>query len=717
MIMLFLLIPIGYPIGNIVESSTDVSRFTITKIPSMSTITNTGIYVDGNWSETCATYDWCTGSGTYNDPYIIQDLVINASSEYGIFINNTMEYFRIENCTVFNYGGAGIGLHYVGNGTIINNTCKNKDNGYYGILLYYSNCNIIVNNTCVNNYANNYGSGIYLYYSDNNTVVNNICAYNDHRGIYLYCSNNNTIINNTCTNNYRYGILLEYSNCNTIINNTCADNYFGIYLHYSGYNNVTDNICTDNGYGIYLYYYSNHNILTENTCARNSDSGIYLKESNHNILRSNHCTGNRGIHYEAGIYGKSSSYNIVIGNNCTGNSGAGIHFYWDSDYNNITGNTCSMNSNDGVLLEMSSHNTVMGNNCTDNGEGIYDSGISVGGYNNTVRKNNCMNNSDSGIFLGNQGYHTVTGNNCTGNSNNGIYFHFSNYNIVTGNNCTGNDNDGMHLWASDYNIITENICARNFGYGIYLSSSDYNEIFSNSLIKNSDGCLKDFGENNNIYNNTCILILIASFSVNATDIAAGESVEFNDTTTGGKMPLVYQWNFGDSLANSTVQSPVHQFTVPGKYTVILTVTDIDGDVSVSVPVVIVVRDTIPPVLDSPDDITYKQGTTNHNITWFVTDDNPHTYTIYRNDIEITSGVWTSGIPITINVDGLLSGSYDYTIVVRDLLGNSATDTVIVTVNNNDNSGNPASIGVAFPLFAPIIAIIAMVVIVVLKRKH
>ena len=26
------------------------------------------IYIDGNWTETATTYDWCSGSGTWNDP-------------------------------------------------------------------------------------------------------------------------------------------------------------------------------------------------------------------------------------------------------------------------------------------------------------------------------------------------------------------------------------------------------------------------------------------------------------------------------------------------------------------------------------------------------------------------------------------------------------------------------------------------------------------------
>ncbi len=686
-------------------------------LSSVSVTIGPKVHVDGNWSETCEVYNWCTGSGTYNDPYTIQDMIVDGEgeSDYGIIIENTWEYFRIENSTVFNSGqNSEIALFNVGNGTIShntvynNNTWRKKGNGIF--VSDSSNITISNNNFTGNDY------GIYLLDSDNITVAGNNCTANEYQGISVIGSYNNTVKNNNCTDNGRYGIHLDESDYNAIVGNSFTGNsYSGIYLENSKYNNIAKNNCTDNGEGISLNYYSDYNALIENICARNSGSGIHLDVSNYNSLISNNCTGNRGTSYKAGIYGWFSSYNIVIGNNCTGNSGSGIHFYWGSSYNNITGNTCSRNFFNGILLEMSSRNAVVENNCSDN---VYRNGISAGGYNNTVMKNNCMNNGRNGIYLSGQGYHTVIGNNCTGNSKDGIHFHYSDYNIVVGNNCTGNEDDGIYLGSSDYNTITENDCIKNSGYGIYLWASDYNEVLSNSLIKNTKGCLEETGgENNNIYNNVCILLLVASFSVNATDISAGQNVEFTDTTIGGKTPLVYQWNFGDSSVNSTIQNPVHQFIVPGEYTVVLTVTDADGDIS-SDSIVISVRDTLPPVLDSPDDITYEyeQGTTCYNITWFVTDDNPYTYTIYKNDIEIASGVWISGIPITINVDGLLPGSYDYTIVVQDLLGNSAADTVIVTVNysSNNSSDNPEKTNAAFPFF---VSIIAIAIIVVLKRKR
>ena len=81
-----------------------------------------------------STYNWsvakadgiCTGNGTYSEPYIIEDLVIDAGGSGScISIENSDVYFIIENCTLYNSGGyytAGIKLSYVDNSQLINNT-------------------------------------------------------------------------------------------------------------------------------------------------------------------------------------------------------------------------------------------------------------------------------------------------------------------------------------------------------------------------------------------------------------------------------------------------------------------------------------------------------------------------------------------------------------------------------------------------------------------
>ena len=62
------------------------------------------IYIDGNqgWIDFRNAGN-CTGSGTYSDPYIIKDLVIDGESSGNcILIENSDGYFLIQNCTLYN---------------------------------------------------------------------------------------------------------------------------------------------------------------------------------------------------------------------------------------------------------------------------------------------------------------------------------------------------------------------------------------------------------------------------------------------------------------------------------------------------------------------------------------------------------------------------------------------------------------------------------------
>ena len=153
------------------------------------------IHIDNNWTA-AETAGICTGEGTYSDPYVIEDLIIDAGgSGSGIWIENSDVYFRIENCTVSNSGifyYAGIKLSHVNNSLIIDNDLLDN---WHGIFLENSD-----NNTISGNTANNNHSGIYLYNCDNNIISGNT-ANNNHSGIYLRNSDNNIVSGNTLVGN------------------------------------------------------------------------------------------------------------------------------------------------------------------------------------------------------------------------------------------------------------------------------------------------------------------------------------------------------------------------------------------------------------------------------------------------------------------------------------------------------------------------------------
>jgi hypothetical protein len=134
--------------------------------------------------------------------------------------------------------------------------------------------------------------------------------------------------------------------------------------------------------------------------------------------------------------------------------------------------------------------------------------------------------------------------------------------------------------------------------------------------------------------------------------------------------------FDDSLAIGE-----HNFTI--------FVMDQSGNFAVDTVIVTVLEvDTFDPIISSPVDITYSEGETSNIISWTATDLNAATYVITRNGTEVDTGSWVSGTAITFDVDGLAEGVYTFTIEVIDQKGNTASDTVIVTVTGADTTGDP-----------------------------
>jgi parallel beta-helix repeat protein len=88
--------------------------------------------------------------------------------------------------------------------------------------------------------------------------------------------------------------------------------------------------------------------------------------------------------------------------------------------------------------------------------------------------------------------------------------------------------------------------------------------------------------------------------------------------------------------------------------------------------------TILPLIDSPNDISYKYGTTGNSITWHPSSKNPDSYEIYQNNLLIFSQSW-HGSSVSYSVDGLSIGIHSFKLRVNNTMGNDANDTVRVTV--------------------------------------
>ena len=250
------------------------------------------IHIDNNWTTTKSA-GICSGNGTFTEPYVIEDLVIDAEGlGNGVLINNSNVYFKIENCTVYNswgYLNAGIKLLNVKNSQLINNTVNNN---YCGIFLEFSHNNTISGNLA---YDNDY-TGINVVRSGNNKILGNTAINNVDHGIYLgntqleigpnKISSNNSISGNKLNNNGKMGLYVAYSDNNNISGNTAYDNRDGIRLIFSKNNNISGNTACNNEVGIVIGDGGSYNIISGNT-ANYNEYGLILRNGDFNTVSHN----------------------------------------------------------------------------------------------------------------------------------------------------------------------------------------------------------------------------------------------------------------------------------------------------------------------------------------------------------------------------------------------------------------------------------------------
>ncbi|QEE14864.2 PKD domain-containing protein [Promethearchaeum syntrophicum] len=69
----------------------------------------------------------------------------------------------------------------------------------------------------------------------------------------------------------------------------------------------------------------------------------------------------------------------------------------------------------------------------------------------------------------------------------------------------------------------------------------------------------------------------ANFTFNTNSLIKNEEIQFVFTGTSGNGLTSFIWDFGDNFGISHEKDPIYSYKVPGRYTVILIVIDLDGD--------------------------------------------------------------------------------------------------------------------------------------------
>ncbi len=341
-------------------------------------------------------------SGNIDDPFIIENLYINVTSEneIGINVENTLKFFVIRNCLVESYNSS----------IIINNIAEKTAYIFNNILIHKSNPNPSV--------------GIHFSSSIGSIIEKNTCKKFTY-GIKAEKATNTEIKENKCLGS-RYGIYINFA-CNlSIIGNQCSrgisfstSSPAGILLSNSPESIIEQNTCSYNKIGISIYN-SNHTIIRKNNCyynaIRDCCSSIFYQDAGISICISHNCSIEENNSYSnfkgIGIMGTSNS---SISKNLVRDNSDGIavlsiansRIYNNTIENNVMG--IDITSWSHMLAEF---NVIEHNVITNGGYGLFLWGC----YNSQIKSNEISNNKGYGAYLNinnedNEFYHNYFINN------------------------------------------------------------------------------------------------------------------------------------------------------------------------------------------------------------------------------------------------------------------------------------------------------------------
>jgi len=665
---------------------------------------------DYTWAE-AVTEEWCSGTGTSINPYIIENIMIDGlDSQNCITIRYSSAYFIIQDSLFYN-GRIGINLYGAPNGIIINNTIYSNSGD--GIAL---GSDLLVTENTI--YSNG-GDGIYLT-GNGNTISNNVINNNNICGIYLYINSDyNTISNNIMNDS---GMLLSGANNNVITGNIINRGIIGLSsagASYGCYNNeLTGNIINNGGVeiggntvtevashhidttnlvnGKPLYYYTNEIGLDINdfnnagqvilvncrdSLVSNLDvshtsyigdndfsSGILLYYSSNNIISDNNASfGNTGIEL---IY---SNDNTIKDNNVSNNNRKGIHTTYSNDII-ISGNIANDNIHYGINLFNGDGNLVSGNTANNN-QG-YD-GISLRLCdNNIVLRNTANNNENCGIRS--RGINNNISGNIANYNEQGIHIevNYNNNNII-GNIVNHNYYDGMSI-KSEYNTILNNTVYNNGRFGIDLYLGKNNIITNNTVKDNALGIRMYKSDNNLIYNNFFI-----GNNINGKD--DGTNNQWDNGTIGN------YWDDYEGFDNNGDGIGDTQYSIDGTAGAvdnypIWDLPEPDPDLPTSF--------TLTSNADTPD-------TDGIFTLYWTNSEYANNYSLYQNDILLDSGL----TELYYLMEIYSNGSYSFKVIAFNNYGDTSSNEIIVDIEIPvEPDPDPTPTPDLIPSFNPLIII-------------
>lgn len=486
------------------------------------------IFIDGNyqWESTSIGYNWCKGSGTPTNPYIIECLILKGNSTSKcITIKNSNVYFIIKNCIISN-GYQGVYLLNVSNGKLFNNSIVDNN---YGIYLsgYHSG---IVQNNFIRNRLGVFSSG-----SDNCIIYDNTFL-NNEDGMFLRGSDLNEIEKNLFYNNSESAITFyDFCDNNQIINNQVNLSNIGISLHASDHNTISGN-------AIFLCEIG----IKNSACLDNS----FTLNKLFNCGLVFHYFYDHPEYYRTHIVAKSNLINNKP-----------LYFYYDrvsldaTDFFNA-GQIILINCNDSIISDVDASEGTDGiylthcenillENCTSDSNTR--SGINVQYCNNVnISHDFLRNNTWNGIQAYRCDNLEIHSNTLESNYKSGIDLSYSHFIMVNDNEINSNYNGITFTkasWSTDYDllVISHNEFGFNVNSGILLEYCDNETLYSNLIHDNYygiyfKGCKFNLVSQNDINYNQ-YGILLNNYSNNNTIfqndfITNSIHYQFDNTSTG-----------------------------------------------------------------------------------------------------------------------------------------------------------------------------------------
>lgn len=245
------------------------------------------------------------GSGTPDDPYLVEGWVIDAPRRYGIYVSNASN-FIIRNVKVQNLKDprySGIFFDKVDNGAVEKSEVSNnpvsgaisvsdskgvriigndlEQNGWLGVSVFTSEGVSVSDNKIIGNYW-----GIRFEHVTNSVVSDNLIEGTKQNGMFIR-GVGNSLVNNTVADSGHEGINLDTSKKTLLINNQVyGSKRYGIALYSSKNIVLENNKIHDNKNGV-LFEISQNNLLQNNEIVDNGTSVVYGQRARDNNIENN----------------------------------------------------------------------------------------------------------------------------------------------------------------------------------------------------------------------------------------------------------------------------------------------------------------------------------------------------------------------------------------------------------------------------------------------